>query len=174
MSICCSISHASLRALFNITKLFANLLTKPSAFLLLCQLYFNLVSIKCMYYCIYYCSIRSKCSSWSQFPSIFLSVLVYFVCLSTEISKSKYVNAIYLYTLMIILRAAALHQSILYTIKYSSALTDASGLCQHMANGERRRVVIGGEFSVVETDCWCRVGTRVSHDKWGVVPGGER
>ena len=35
----CPISHATLRAWFNITKLLANLLTKPSVFLLLCQLY---------------------------------------------------------------------------------------------------------------------------------------
>ena len=40
--------HATLWAWFNITKLLANLLTKPSAFLLLCQLYYNLVSIKCI------------------------------------------------------------------------------------------------------------------------------
>ena len=44
----CPISHATLWAWFNITKLLANLLTKPSAFLLLCQLYCNLVSIKCI------------------------------------------------------------------------------------------------------------------------------
>ena len=35
-----SISHATLLAWFNITKLPANLLTKPSVFLLVCQLYF--------------------------------------------------------------------------------------------------------------------------------------
>ena len=42
------ISHATACAWFNITKLLANLLTKPSAFLLLSQLYWNLVSIKCI------------------------------------------------------------------------------------------------------------------------------
>ena len=36
----CPISHATLWAWFNITKLLANLLTKPSVFLLLCQLSF--------------------------------------------------------------------------------------------------------------------------------------
>ena len=36
----CPISHATLWAWFNITKLLANLLIKPSVFLLLCQLYF--------------------------------------------------------------------------------------------------------------------------------------
>ena len=36
----CPISHATLCARFNSTKLLANLLTKPSVFLLLCQLYF--------------------------------------------------------------------------------------------------------------------------------------
>ena len=39
----CPISHATQWAWFNITKLLANLLTKPSAFLLLCQLYCNIV-----------------------------------------------------------------------------------------------------------------------------------
>ena len=42
------ISHATLWAWFNITKLLANLLTKTSAFLLLCQFYCNLVSINCI------------------------------------------------------------------------------------------------------------------------------
>ena len=44
----CPSSHATLWAGFNITKLLANLLTKPSAFLLLCQLYCNLFPIKCI------------------------------------------------------------------------------------------------------------------------------
>ena len=50
----CPISHATLFAWFNITKLLSNLLTKPSPFLLLCQLYCNLVSIKCIIVLLYY------------------------------------------------------------------------------------------------------------------------
>ena len=48
------ISHATLWVWFNITELLANLLTKPSPFLLLCRLYCNLVSIKCILVLLYY------------------------------------------------------------------------------------------------------------------------